>query len=92
MYSSPRFFLTESVTISLPPLTPTNIVVNKTNFLHCVSSYNPQLDVTYVWYHGDQLIEFEKVYRLGENRFQLWKDPHYKRVGKRAWRELVLSL
>lgn len=70
---------TEQVTISLPPVT-TNIVVNKTGFLHCVASFDPKLDLTYTWYQGDMWVEFEKVFRLGENRYQIWRNPHYFRV------------
>ncbi|ELT90327.1 hypothetical protein CAPTEDRAFT_180331 [Capitella teleta] len=52
-----------TTTLTQPPL-DTNIQVNRTNFLSCMASYNPVLDVTYVWYHGDMLVEFEKVFRL----------------------------
>ena len=54
--------------------------MNSSTFLHCVASYSPEQDVTYVWYHSDILVEFERVYRLGENKFQIWYNPHYKRV------------
>jgi len=37
------------------------------------------MDVTYVWYQGDMLIEFEKIYRLGELRYQVWTHPHFRR-------------
>ena len=70
---------TAEVTISERPKN-TYIQVNKTGFLHCVASYNPQLDVTYTWWHGDILVEFEKVFRLGENRYEVWHNPHYIRV------------
>ena len=68
-----------TVTISLPPEMNT-ITVNKTHFVHCVASYEPQLDVTYYWYHSGRLIDFEIIYRLGENRYEIWRNPHYKRV------------
>ncbi len=73
------WFIPATTTITQAPL-DTNINVNASSFLHCVASYNPELDVTYVWYHGDMLVEFERVYRLGENKFLIWYNPHYKRV------------
>ncbi len=72
------------MTISLPPEQNT-ITVNRTHFVHCVASYQPQLDVTYTWYHSERLIDFEIIYRLGENRYEIWRDPHYKRVSREAW-------
>ncbi len=61
----------------------TSVKLNRTTFVHCMASYNPLLDVTYVWYDGDRVVEFEKIFRLGENRYQLWQNPHYMRV--RGW-------
>lgn len=55
-------------------------MVNSSTFMQCMASYNHQIDVTYVWYHGNVLVEFERVYRLGENRYEVWINPHYKRV------------
>jgi len=45
-----------------------------------MASYNPQIDVTYVWYDGNRLVEFEKTFRLGENRYEIWTNPNYMRV------------
>lgn len=73
-------FLVATTTISYAPR-DTNIRVNGTNILPCMASYDPQMDVTYVWYMGDMLVEFERIDRLGENRFEVWWNPHFKRVG-----------
>lgn len=56
------------------------VELNKTTFMSCQASHNPQMDVTYVWYQGDMMIIFVKVFRLGENRYEIWNDPHFKAV------------
>ena len=56
------------------------VELNKTTFMGCQASHNPQMDVTYVWYQGDMMIIFIKVFRLGENRYEVWHDPHFKAV------------
>ena len=81
MLHSYLLFVPATTSISQGPF-DTVIQVNRTAFLHCVASYDPKLDVTYVWYHGNYLIEFEKVFRLGENRYEVWYHPHFRRVGR----------
>lgn len=84
-----KFCFAATVTISLPP-EPNTITVNKTHFVHCVASYQHQLDVTYHWYHSEMLIDFEIIYRLGENKYEIWRNPHYKRVGIELWPAVTL--
>ncbi|CAD5115430.1 DgyrCDS4405 [Dimorphilus gyrociliatus] len=73
---------------NLTILTTTSIVnppmdevvqINKTRFFHCIASHATQLDVTYIWYQGPYMIEFERIYRLGETNFQIWRNPTFKR-------------
>lgn len=69
----------EETTLARPP-DATSIRVNRTRFLHCMASYDEILDVTYTWHQNGQLIEFEKVLRLGENNYQIWRHPYFFRV------------
>ncbi len=55
------------------------VLVNRTTFLPCEVSFNPQLDLTYTWYQNDFLIEFEKVRTIGMNVY-IEKDPYFHRV------------
>lgn len=90
MPSSAHFvFVSATVTFMQKPL-PATIPVNHTQFLHCYASYDPKLDVTYAWYQGEMFIEFERIYRLGENRYQIWYNPHFKRVSDTYSRYFVL--
>ena len=74
-----------TTTITYPPQTDA-IEVNHTRFLHCVASYDPRLHVTYVWYENDVVIDFELVFRLGEDKYEMWYNPHFKRVRKSGLR------
>ena len=74
----------DETTITLPPRDDT-IYVNRSHFLQCYASYNPQLDLTYVWYQNDLLIDFELVFRLGENKYEMWYNPNYRRVSLESY-------
>ena len=45
-----------------------------------MASHNPLLDVTYTWYHGTRMIEFQKYFWIGETQYITWYNPYYKRV------------
>ena len=69
----------DTTTITQEPF-DTTIEVNHTRFLHCIASYDSRLDVTYVWYENKVMIDFELVFRLGEDKYEMWYNPHFKRV------------
>ena len=78
------YALTESTTLSQRPW-DTNVYVNHSAFIHCYASYNPTLDVTYTWYQGNMMIEFERIFRLDETRYEVWINPHFKRVSAQIY-------
>ena len=71
----------DTVAIVEPPRDEV-IEVNHTKFLHCIASYDPLVDVTYVWYENDVIIDFELVFRLGEEEYYVWYNPHFKLVSE----------
>lgn len=71
--------IADTTTITQPP-EDLVIEVNRTRFFHCIASYDPRLDVTYVWYENNVQIDFELVFRLGEDKYEMWYNPHFKRV------------
>lgn len=77
-YTEGNLTVLTTTTISQPPI-DTNVMINSSTLMQCMASYDHRIDVTYVWHHGNVLVEFERVFRLGENRYEVWLNPHYKR-------------
>ena len=48
------------VTISIPPELNMQAVTNETKFIRCEASYDPELDLVYIWYLNGHRIDMEK--------------------------------
>lgn len=54
------------------------VQVNHTAFLPCQASYNPLLDLTYLWFHNGRQIHFIRI-RSISNEVYIEKDRYYSR-------------
>ena len=68
--------------INYTPINNQRVQVNSTAFLHCDSTYNPTLDLTYDWWHNNFQIKFERL-RIGPGNIAYFEyDEHYSRVSQ----------
>nr|AUG84451.1 contactin [Platynereis dumerilii] len=56
----------------------TVVHVNRTGFMPCEASHNPLLDVSYLWYHNNRMIDFLKVKYDGA-QYSIISEPHFAR-------------
>ncbi|XP_052094174.1 contactin-like [Mytilus californianus] len=77
--SAGRLFVKGQVAISVPPAVTDKAVQNETKFIRCEASYDPELDLVYVW-------------NLNGHRINIVKDFHYEQIVRPGYTGLMIKL